>query len=79
MLVPWETGTISRFGLVGGGMILLEVFHRGVRFEVSYAQVLPSVEHSLLLAAGRSRCRTFGSSSTMSACLLPSFPHVDMD
>lgn len=51
MLVPWETGTISRFGLVGGGMILLEVFHRGVRFEVSYAQVLPSVEHSLLLAA----------------------------
>jgi len=50
MFAPTGNGTIRRCGLVGVGVALLEeVCHCEVSFEVSYAQALPSVEHSLLL------------------------------
>jgi hypothetical protein len=82
---PMASGTIRRYGLTGGGVTLLEeVCHLGVGFEVSfYAQVQPSMEEttfwlpaedSLFLAAFGSRCRTFKSSSTKSACILLCFP-----
>ena len=43
------SGTIRRHGIVGVGVVLLEeVCHCRVGFEVSYAQTMPSVAHSLL-------------------------------
>ena len=47
-------GTIRRCGLVGVGVVLLEeVCHCGVGFEVSYAQDTPSVSVHFLLPMDR--------------------------
>ena len=46
------SSTIRKYGLVGIGVALLEkVCHWGAGFEISYAQGMPNVEHSLYLAA----------------------------
>ena len=59
--------------LLGGVALVEEMQHCvGRALKVSYAQALTTVESSLLAAFG-SRCRTLGSSSTMSAWTLPFF------
>jgi hypothetical protein len=52
---PLGNDTIRIYGLVGIGVVLVEgVCHcDGMGFDVSYAQVWPSVDASLLLAAFR--------------------------
>jgi hypothetical protein len=70
---------IRRCGLVGGDMALLEEECHcvGGPWRVSSAQAPLSAEEILLLAAFASRCRTLASSSTKSACMLPTIIIMD--
>lgn len=62
--LPQNSSIITMCGLVGGSV-------SKVGFVVPYAQAMPSGEDSLLLLPEDQDCRTQGSASTMSACMLP--------
>jgi hypothetical protein len=65
---PTGSGTTGRSGLVGGSVSLWEWALR-----LSMFKLCPVWNESLLLGAFGSRCRILGSSSTMSAWMLPCF------
>lgn len=63
-----------RHGPVGVDVALLEKVCHGGMFEVSHAQVWPSIALSLP-AAYQSRCRALSSSSTVSVYMPPCYWH----
>lgn len=72
-MAPKMSGTLRRCGLVAVGVVLLkEVCHVEADFEVSYAQVIPSISDHFLLHLSQD----IGLSDTSLAPCLPALHHV---